>query len=202
MEEHEIQAYWARLFEEHVADMRAAARGVLRGSQQRGEPAAAGLSDDDVVMNVFQELICGGAPLAVDDERKFLRRRTRSRAVDLIRSANARHSTPMDSRDDVLDGSDLLQHDPEETVVDGVEAALVAGALGRLPEREEFVIEQVIRQGRTQREVAAELDLSERRVGQLISQGYSRLRCDPGLIDLAGAHDQNLGEDPTEGGAL
>ena len=38
------------------------------------------LSDDDVVMNVFQELICRGAPLAVDHERTFLRRRTRSRS--------------------------------------------------------------------------------------------------------------------------
>jgi RNA polymerase sigma factor for flagellar operon FliA len=66
--------------------------------------------------------------------------------------------------------------DPMQAVLARERVAIVAGAVGRLPEKEKTVISLYYHEGLTMREVGAVLALTESRVSQLHSQALLRLR--------------------------
>lgn len=194
-----LDVYWAQLFADHVELMRRAASKVIVGDHRGGDPTAAGLSVDDVVHTVFVELIADGKPLDAPNIGAFLYRRTRDRAKDCIKTGG--HSWPIPGADEVLDGEDRLQRPLEETVLDDLDAVIVAGALEQLPARERLALDQRIRRGRMASEVAADLGVTPQRVSQLINQGLRRLRADESFIESVSIGHPEMADHDHEGRA-
>ena len=184
---------WAELFEQHAAAMRVSVSAIIQGNADQGDPTTAGTSADDVVSDVFRELIDKGDSLPAGSERSFLCRRARDRAIDRIRATSIRRRHELAGRAD--ERTDL---GTEETVIDQFDAAAIIDALDRLPDRERSVVEERVLLGRPAKDVAAELGVAPQYISQIVKATCDKIRTDPTFTTAVA--DGHLEVDDSNGG--
>ncbi len=104
--------------------------------------------------------------------RAFLLAQSHRRAVDVVRSEEARKKREQREAEATIEVDDGLDRE----VFDLNMAENVKDALGDLPDRERVPIELAYYGGRTYREVAAELDTPEGTIKSRIRSGLAKLR--------------------------
>lgn len=110
--------------------------------------------------------------------RTFLMTLTRSRAIDRWRSIAARLSRERGTADDVLGDQAVgrANEEPGRMAMAGEEGRLVRAALRSLHQSQRAALELAYFEGRTQREIAGDLDLPLGTVKTHIRQGLIKLR--------------------------
>jgi RNA polymerase sigma factor (sigma-70 family) len=157
-------ADWGALYLAHRDAMYRVARRVLReGGVRRGLKEAV----EDVVQSVMESLLKSPPP-AVHNAEALLVRTTQRRAVDLLRSAHARHS----SSESLNDQPDTAVPDFADVVTDSV---TVKKLLQLLPERDREVVIRRYAWDESQKEVADDLGVSPSRVSQIGREGLRTL---------------------------
>lgn len=196
MEADDLSDYWTDLYQRYRVLMVRAAASVIAGDHRRGDPTASGFSAEDVVADVFRELIVKGERLRSEDPRSFLYTRTKDRAKDKVKG---RRPVPTGDAEkfDVADRSAALVDDE---ALDRVEADIVAGALDALPERERYVIDERVRHARPAIEVAEGLGVTPQRVSQLVRQAIGRLREDRPFMEAITVGNPEGNSNDHEGG--
>jgi RNA polymerase sigma factor (sigma-70 family) len=160
-------ADWDAIWRTVGNPMRWAVRSVLRGQSYGGS------NEDDVVQAAFEELMAKGfegAPSLVGRARVVAWRR----ALDLVRRRNPEpRADPcrffkVETDDEVVIAEALR----EKAVL--LERTLVS--LAELSDKQRYVVEQTVLQGRSRTAVARELGVSHQAVSKLRSKGIARLR--------------------------
>ena len=151
-------------YEAHATAVIGLARGLLRN----------GTLADDVAQEVFTRLWNnpGRFDPARGSLRSFLLRDAHGRAIDLLRSENARRAR--EDRD--AERSSTVGDSPEYEVWEAVRSEHVRAALEQIPERERVAIELAFYGGLSYREVADRLGAAEGTVKSRIRNGLQRLR--------------------------
>jgi RNA polymerase sigma factor (sigma-70 family) len=151
------------VFVHHRTSLRRVALGIL------GNPARA----DDLVQDACLKAVAAHAD-GVTDPVRYAFRMVRNMAFDACRR------TVREARlfDDEAAGATVAAHggSPERVAIERQQLQLVAAVLGRLPERTRRVVEWCRLEGRSQREIAARLDVSPAMVNLLLRDAVERCR--------------------------
>jgi RNA polymerase sigma factor (sigma-70 family) len=162
---------WAALYDQHKDAMYRVARSVLR-------PAGREAEAEDAVMAAMESLM-KSPPYEVDSWEAVMVTAAKRRAVDLLRSAAARHAgpplEPEDDRSDRLGGSGLAE-DVAEQIDRERAGAILWDKLALLDERHRIVVWEYKALGRPREEVAAELGVTPSRVSQIAIEALRVLR--------------------------
>lgn len=154
------------IFAKHRTQLKRAAHRIL------GDPHLA----EDLVHDAYlraKETACAHATLA--QPLSYVHRVVRNLAIDRYRR-NALESQIFEPEDSGANVAAPAARTPEAMAIDRQELSLVARALAELPERVRRVFELYRLEGRTQREIGAELGLSAATVNTLIREALDCCR--------------------------
>lgn len=159
---------WAALYQKHRDAMYRVAARTLREAGRHGEA-------EDAVMAAMESLM-KAPPSGVVNWEAMMVHAAKMRALDMLRSAEARHASSESIADD--DGPVLTSvEDDVIEVVDRQRAAAVAwDKLAILPERDRRVVWEYVAKGRPRSEVAAEFDVTPARVSQISTKALRQLK--------------------------
>lgn len=154
------------VFAKHRAQLRRAAHRIL------GDAHLA----EDLVQDAYlraKEMACAQGSMV--HPLSYVHRLVRNLAIDRYRRS-AFESELFESEDSGAQVAAPAAHTPEAMAIDRQELALVTRALAELPERLRRVFNLYRLEGRTQREIGAELGLSAATVNTLIREALERCR--------------------------
>lgn len=156
------------LYIRHREPMHAVANSVLRDSAFAG-------SVEDVVMETISSVIANPPKEQVDNWEAYLVRATRNKAIDLIRSAAARHAGgPIEGHQHPA--TDQYIADDVAQRIDAVEdGALLWDKLAVLDPRDRQILWQYKALGRPRDEVAREFNITPSRVSQVSTKAMTTL---------------------------
>ncbi|QZY27785.1 RNA polymerase sigma factor [Nocardioides coralli] len=159
---------WAALYQKHREAMYRVAARTLRGA---GREAEAG----DVVMAAMESLM-RKPPRNVKNWEAMMVKTTARRALDLMKSAEVKHSSGVEllDQDATLPGS--LEVDIAEAVDRQRNAAAAWDKLSILDARHRQVVWEYVAKERPRDEVAAELGVSPARVSQMATKALKQLK--------------------------
>jgi RNA polymerase sigma factor (sigma-70 family) len=162
---------WAALYDQHKDAMYRVARSILRQAGREAET-------EDAVMAAMESLM-KSPPHEVASWEAVMVAAAKRRAVDLLRSAAARHAgPPLEPEHDRSDRSGGLGLAEEVAELIDLEraGAILWDKLALLDERHRIVVWEYKALGRPREEVAAELGVTPSRVSQIAIEALRVLR--------------------------
>lgn len=157
---------WADAYRLYATDVRVAARRAL-GLQRPG-----GLTSDDVVHDVFTNMMRRALPEDLVSLRSYLVVAARHVVLDAVKSRSAR----LEMVEDVeTNAPPALGEDPEELAISSALYVRVLEHLTELTQNERYVFVQRVMKERRRDEVAQELGVTPQRVSQLVAVATAKL---------------------------
>lgn len=127
----------------------------------------------DVLQDTWLKLAQRGADGAIDDPAAFVRSVARNTALDYLRKDRRRRSIDAEIRELLFDAEDALS--PERILIGREAADMLAAAIDALPEQTRRVFVMNRFEGKTHREIAAELRISDSAVYYHIRRALEHL---------------------------
>lgn len=154
------------LFAAHRAQLKRTAHRILGDAHDA----------DDLVHDAYLRAVdAAAAQPELRQPLSYAHRMVHNLAIDRYRRG-AFEMRLFEPEDDDTHATAVAEHTPEALAIGREQLSLVARALAELPERVRHVFELYRLQGRTQREIGAELGLSAATVNHLIRQALEHCR--------------------------